>query len=284
VPSKPSSDPTSDLLANCVVVLVRPHYAGNVGAVARVMWNMGARELALVAPIADPSSRAARKRSTHGESILDAARCVSNLSEALAGCVAAAATSARPGDLIRSHATVPRLCAVRLARLLAESKVALVFGPEPSGLTNEEISLCQHLISIPADPGYPALNLAQSVGICLYELRMATLDPGDLTPEPRPAEFSLQQRMFEALERSLVEIHYLFGEKAPVLMHAIRQLISRANPTETEVKLLLGLARQMSWIAKQKASPPPSTEGTAQPDGMCPEEDSSPVDDSGSGR
>jgi tRNA/rRNA methyltransferase len=271
-------------LDNCVVVLVRPHFAGNVGAVARVMRNLGASELVLVDPVADPNSRTARKRSTHGESILNAARVVAALPEALAGCVAAAATSARSGELIRAHATDPRACAHSLAPLISKARVALIFGPEPSGLTNEEISLCQHLICIPTDPGYPALNLAQSVGICLYEMRMARLETEPAEPVSAPADWSLQQRMFEALQQGLVEIHYLFGPKAPALMHAMRHLISRAHPTEMEVKLLLGLARQMSWMAKQTTHPQPCDDGSGPETRLKPEQGSSPVDDSGCGR
>jgi tRNA/rRNA methyltransferase len=271
-------------LDNCRVVLVRPHFAGNVGAIARVMRNLGASELVLVEPVADPLSRAARQRSTHGESILEAARVVTDLPEALAGCVAAAATSARSGELIRSHATDPQACARSLAPLIVQARVALVFGPEPSGLTNEEITLCQHLVCIPTDPVYPALNLAQSVGICLYELRMACLAPTHAEELSTPAEFSLQQRMFEALEKSLVEIHYLFGEKGPILMHALRHLIGRAKPTEMEVKLLFGLARQMNWIAKRAAQPEPPTESSAQPNEMSQKGAPTRVDDSRSDR
>jgi tRNA/rRNA methyltransferase len=140
--------------------------------------------------------------------------------------------------------------------------VALVFGPEPSGLTNEEITLCQYLICIPAEESYSALNLAQSVGICLYEMRLATMNSGPGTEaDPLPADLGLQQRMFTALESSLREIHYLYGTKAGPLMHGLRRLISRANPTEMEVKLLLGLARQIQWVAAQRTGGKTSSDG-----------------------
>ncbi len=117
-------------------------------------------------------------------------------------------------------------------------------------MTNEEIGLCQHLICIPTDSSYPALNLAQSAVICLYELRMACLGQVPQQPSgPPPADLELQLRMFAALERAFVEIHYLYGPRAPALMHGIRQLIGRAEPTEMECKLLLGLARQIRWFA-----------------------------------
>lgn len=241
----------SQLLENCVVVLVRPHFAGNLGGVARVMRNMGVRELVLVDPVADPADREARKRSTHGEEILERVRITPDLSAALHGCLAAVGTSARGGELIRSHAAAPATCAGRIAPLLQQGKVALVFGPEPSGLTNEEITLCQHLVCIPTDAGYPALNLAQSAAICLYELRIACLgETAPATGSP-PATLDLQERMFVALEGAFKEIHYLYGPRAPALMHGIRQLLGRAAPTEMEVKLLLGLARQIRWFASR---------------------------------
>lgn len=259
----------SQLLENCVVVLVRPHYAGNVGAVARVMRNMGVGQLVLVDPVADPADREARKRSTHGEAILDRARLAPDLASAVRGCLVAVGTSARGGELIRAHAARPSVCAGRVAPLLGHGKVALIFGPEPSGLTNEEISLCQHLICIPTDAGYPALNLAQSAAVCLYEMRVACLrdDLPDIAEPPAPLE--LQERMFKALEEAFTEIHYLYGPRAPALMHGIRQLIGRASPTEMEVKLLLGLARQIRWFASRtpEAAEPPSDAKESQEPG-----------------
>jgi tRNA/rRNA methyltransferase len=251
----------SQLMANVVVVLVRPHYAGNLGAVARAMRNMGASELVLVDPFADPADREARKRSTHGEEILNRARTVPNLATALYGCLSAIGTSARGGQLIRSHAADPAMCARAAAPLLQQGKVCLVFGPEPSGLSNGEITLCQHLICIPADEGYPALNLAHSVAICLYEMRLACLRDHELAVQEPPAPLELQERMFQALEAALTDIHYLYGPRAPALMHGIRRLISRASPTEMEVKLLLGLARQIRWFGSR-----PFEEKPVQPD------------------
>jgi tRNA/rRNA methyltransferase len=231
------------------------------------MRNMGASDLVLVDPIADPADREARKRSTHGEVILDRLRVVSGLPAGLAGCVAAISTSARTGELIRAHAVDPPTCARRVAPLLERGKVALVFGPEPSGLTNDEIGLCQHLICIPTDSAYPALNLAQSAAICLYELRMACLLSEIRHPGPPPADLELQERMFTALESAFVDIHYLYGPRAAGLMHGIRHLIGRAGPTEMEVKLLLGLARQIRWFAGRQTrefdSPEPLGESAA---------------------
>jgi tRNA/rRNA methyltransferase len=235
---------------DCRVVLVRPQSPGNLGATARVMRNMGLSDLVLVGPAADPHDPNARQLSTHGEAILDRCRVAADLGEAVADCVHVAATSARLGGLFRRQTLgTPEEILPHLLSFMAHGPVALVFGPEPSGLTNAEISRCNYLITIPADPAYPALNLAQSVAICLYELRRLWLkSKTPPAPPEKPAPFADQERMFEKLRDGLVRIHFLYGDKADSLMHALRHLIGRAGPTTTEVEMLFGLARQLRWI------------------------------------
>ncbi len=247
-------------LRNCRVVLVRTQTAGNLGATARVMRNFGLDQLVLVAPQADRASEEARKLSTHGEDILNQARIVATLSEALADCVMAAATSARLGGLFRKQSLgTPEAVMPRLIDAAATGPVALVFGPEPSGLTNEEISICTYLITIPAEPSYPALNLAQAAAACLYELRRAALAQHPLQREPI-APFADQERMFGELRAALAQIHFLYGAKADSLFHALRHLIGRAGPTAMEVDVLFGLARQIQWWVRQQSEGKPSSE------------------------
>src|SRR5262245_35936284 len=156
-------------LENCRVVLVRPTIAANIGATARVMRNMGLRHLVLVGPQADPTSEEARKLSTRGEEILNRARIVGDLGESLAECVFVAGTSARTGGPYRRQSVaVPEKVMRRLVKNLDAGPAALVFGPEPSGLTDEEVTRCHYLIHIPTDEAYSALNLAQAVAICAY--------------------------------------------------------------------------------------------------------------------
>jgi tRNA/rRNA methyltransferase len=240
-------------IANCRVVLVRTQFAGNLGATARVMRNFGLNQLTLVAPEADRNDVEARRLSTHGEELLHQARVVATLAEALADCVLVAASSARVGGQFRQqNVGAPDVVLPALVEAAEAGPVALVFGPEQSGLTNEEITLCHYLITIPADPSYPALNLAQAVAVCLYELRRAwraRMKPA-APPEP-PASFAHQERMFADLRRALEEIHFLYGPKADSLFHALRHLIGRAGPTAMEVDVLMGLARQMQWYVEQ---------------------------------
>jgi len=238
-------------LQNCRVVLIRPQVAGNLGATARVMRNMGLSDLVLVAPAADRDSREARQLSTHGEAILENARIVPELSEAVADCSMVVATSARTGKLIRGQFGSPAEIMPRAVAALANGRIALVFGPEPSGLTNAEVTRCHWLIHIPTDESYPALNLAQAVAICIYELRRSYLEQGKPALSPETAAFADQERMFTELRKALEEIHFLYGPKADSLMHALRHLLGRAQLTDMEVKLLLGLARQIHWCGGQ---------------------------------
>lgn len=247
---------------NCRVVLVRTQIAANLGATARIMRNMGLSRLVLVAPQADRKDRNALQLSTHGQEILDCAAIVATFDEAVAECGLVIATSARVGGNIRKQPVLPETALTQIVEVLPTSPCALVFGPEPSGLTDAEIARCHAFVSIPADPAYPALNLAQAVAICLYELRRAWLkrDPSTTPAEP-PAPFEMQDRMFARLQHALEAIHFLYGPNAPYLMHGVRQLIGRARPTQTEVDVLFGLARQIQWYVKNKKESPPRHEG-----------------------
>jgi tRNA/rRNA methyltransferase len=240
---------------NCQIVLVRTEVAANIGATARVMRNFGLSDLVLVAPSADPRDLHARALATHGEDLLDSCRVVVDLAESVADCTLVAATSARTGGLFRRQSVgAPREILPRLVDAMPAGRVALVFGPERTGLTNEEVSLCTYLVHIPTDPAAPALNLAQSVAICLYELSLAVGDSG--APEAS-AGATLQEaapaadveRMFTLLRGSLERIDYLSGPKADALMYGLRHLIGRALPSPMEVGLITGLARQIEWFA-----------------------------------
>jgi tRNA/rRNA methyltransferase len=236
-------------LNNCRVVLVRTKVAANIGSAARVMRNMGLSDLVLVAPEADPADpRAELLATSRAAPLLHAARVVATFEEAVADCLLVAATSANVGGLFRRQSVgTPEEVAAHLLRVLPSGPAALVFGPEPSGLTNEEVARCHFLVHVPADPAYPALNLAQAVAVCTYALRSAFLRHAVApAPEP-PAPYAEQEQMFEHLRAALTELHFLYGDKADVLMHALRHLIARAGPTVMEVKLLHGLARQIEW-------------------------------------
>jgi tRNA/rRNA methyltransferase len=132
--------------------------------------------------------------------------------------------------------------------LAADRPAALVFGPEPSGLTNDLVTRCHYLIESPADPAYPVLNLAQAVAVCLYELRKAWLRHDEAAPPAADlATFAEQEVLFDRLRSALEEVHFLYGDKAAPLMHAVRHLLGRARLGTADVQLLHGLARQIRW-------------------------------------
>jgi tRNA/rRNA methyltransferase len=256
------------LAERCRVVLVRPAIAANLGATARVMRNFGVMDLRLVAPHADPADQEARKLSTHGESLLCAAQSTADLSEAVHDCVLVLGTSARTGGPYRRQSVVyPNRIMPEVVATLASGPVAFVFGPEQTGLTNVEVTRCHYLLKVPTDETYPTLNLAQAVAICLYELRKAWLTQTGLAPPNPIAPFAIQEQMYADLEAALRAVHFLWGDNAASLMHALRHLIGRAQPTPIEVDILLGLARQLRWYAsnhEQKKTNPEQAGGYSE--------------------
>src|SRR5439155_11581357 len=132
-------------------------------------------DLVLVAPVADRNERDARRMSTHGEAVLNDARIVSNLDDAVRDCVLVVGTSARTGGVFRQQNVAPpeQVMPYLVEALRHDRPAAILFGPESTGLTNEVVTRCQYLIEIPTAAGYSSLNLAQAVAICVYELYQA---------------------------------------------------------------------------------------------------------------
>jgi TrmH family RNA methyltransferase len=153
--------------------------------------------------------------------------------------------------LIRGRFAPPDEVLPGLVEVLPDHPVALVFGPERTGLTDRELTRCHHFIHIPTEASSPVLNLAQAVAICLHELRQAWLKRRRRGIVPvAEATFAEQERMFMDLRASLEAIHFLYGPKADSVMHALRHLIGRARPSEMEVGVLFGLARQIRWYVE----------------------------------
>ncbi|MBD0345167.1 MAG: RNA methyltransferase [Coleofasciculus sp. Co-bin14] len=243
------------VLAKVKIVLVEPAGPLNVGAVARVMKNMGLRTLVLVNPQCDPLGQEARQMAVHGADILEACQKVATLPEALTGCQRAIATTARVRTLLTPLET-PR---VALPWLLEESVTsALIFGPEDRGLSNVELNYAQRFVCIPSSSEYPSLNLAQSVAICCYELYQSTQQPPPLhnailLPTPRSTEaapLEVLEGYYEHLETVLLKIGYLYPHTAAARMEKFRYLFNRATPTTGEVAMLRGILRQMEWALK----------------------------------
>ncbi len=240
-------------LENIRVVLVRPLYGGNVGSVCRAMMNMGLSRLALVAPRADLRSDETLRMALHAHTILDQALIAPTLAEAVADCTQVAGTSARQG-LYRSHCQLPRDWAPGFLSAAASGPVALVFGPEDSGLQNEDLALCTQIIQIPSAPEYTSLNLAQAVMVCGYELYQASGQFEPLEEFSDPAPSAMRERMFSIWREVLLEIGFMKEDKAEHMMMGLRRILSRGAHTENDVHIMMGVARQAQWAAHNMAS------------------------------
>jgi tRNA/rRNA methyltransferase len=242
-------------LTNVKIVLVGPLYGGNVGSVCRAMANMGLRDLVLVDPSAQLNQAEARMMAVAAADILDARREVATLDEAVADCGLVMGTTARAG-LYRAHCKTPREWVPQILEAASVGKVALVFGRENSGLTNEEIALCTNLIQIPSSPDYPSINLAQSVMLCCYELFVATGTFAPLGEMSPVCPAATREQMFKMWREMLLEIGFMNEDKADHMMLGLRRIFSRAPLTEDDVRILLGIARQTLWKAGQVGSGP----------------------------
>lgn len=248
-------------LTRCRVVLVRPHYAGNVGAAARAMKNFGLTDLVLVDPVADVNRIDARSLTVRAYGVLDTARVVGTLPEAVADCGFVLAASGETGGLTRKGFWgTPEEKLPALLDALPETPTALVFGPEPHGLTAAEVASCHGSMFIPADPEYPSLNLAQAVAVCLYELRRQWLKrtpAADVSGAEPPAAFADQERAYEHLREALAAVRFLWDFRSDGVFHVLRQMFVRARPTHKEVRLLHGLAKQLLHAADRWGVPHP---------------------------
>lgn len=223
------------------IVLVRPEEAGNVGAVARVMKNFGLGHLVLVDPrLRNPKD--AYKWAHGAEEVVEGADLVSTLEDAVAPCSWAWAVTRRRGK-IRGGASPPRTAAGK-----GGEGVAWVFGPESTGLSLEEVSLCSGVVTIPTAPSQPSLNLAQAVAVCVYELYQAALEPGD-GGSHREAPLEERNAMYRHLEESLLKIGFLLPHTARTRMAALRRSLERSRLKPSEVRLWRGVARQVGWAA-----------------------------------
>ena len=241
-------------MANIKIVLVGPLYGGNVGSVCRAMANTGLSELILVAPAETLDYAEARMMAVAAADILEKRTVVATLEEAVGDCGLVMGTTVRPG-LYRQHVRTPREWAPDILASASVNKVALVFGRENCGLTNEELAICTNLIQIPTSPDYPSLNLSQAVLICCYELYVAagTFEPPvEKSPE---CSTTTREHMFRMWREMLMEIGFMNDQKADHMMLGVRRILSRSPLTTDDVNILMGIARQTLWKARQGDGP-----------------------------
>ena len=204
------------------------------------MKTMGLSRLVLVNPRKFPDAEATA-RAAGANDLLEQAVVCSSLQEALEGTVLCLAVTARRRDLA-TPIRWPRQAAEELAAGAVGGEVALVFGNETAGLSNEEVALCQAPVSIPANPGFSSLNLGSAVQLLCYELRLAAVDPGEPPQgESDPARFEEVEGFINHLERSIVGSGFLDPENPRRLMLRLRRLFARARLEKEEVAILRGM-------------------------------------------
>lgn len=232
------------------IVLTRPLYGGNVGAVCRAMMNMGLSDLCIVSPTLELDEAEIRKMALSAYTIYEGRRTAETLRDAVAECTVVAGTSVREG-LYRAHSRTIREWAPELVAAASSGTVALAFGPEDHGLTNEEIALCNRLIEIPSAPAYRSLNLAQAVLVCTYELFLAAdrFEPeGERSAESTSGQ---RERMFGFWDQALRNVGFMTDDTAEHMMQGVRRILSRGTLTDRDVRILMGIARQMDWCAEE---------------------------------
>jgi len=230
------------------VVLVRPQEEGNVGAVARAMANFGLERLILVEPAA-PLRSVARAFAVHAGAILDRAERVPDLRAALAGFERIVATTAARDRPWPSRLLSPRELAGALAADAAGTATALVFGPEPSGLTNAELAQASLLVRVPTSPAMSSLNLAQAVLVVAYELFVAGGEPrraaaADAESEPRASGEEIAG-LFDQASELMERVRFARDSSIEGVERDLRRLLARAAPTPREVTILRGILRRL---------------------------------------
>ena len=234
-------------LVNLRIVLVRPKYSGNIGATARAMRNCGITELHLVNP--DPIQRdAADALAVHAKDVLETMQIHSSLRAAVSPCGLVVGTTCRAG-LYREGAGTLEARAAEIVTSLKSNRVALVFGPEDSGLSNEDLRCCHTLLTIPTDPTFASLNVAQAVLLCCYAVFCEARQTVDGGP-PVFASSERQELMYEKLKAALLQVGFLPQDNPEHIMLALRRLFGRAGLEDRDVRILLGIAHQIEWYAK----------------------------------
>lgn len=237
---------SADPLSQIRIVLSHTSHPGNIGAAARAMKTMGLGSLYLVNPKRFPDADA-DARATGAVDILQRARVCASLAEALQGTVHALAVSARRRELAYASADA-RTAARALVAAARQGAVAIVFGTEMSGLTNEEILQCRAAAHIPANPDYSSLNLAAAVQVMAYEARVAALDaappgPGEHEPAPALARHEDVENFYAHLEQSLLASGFLDPANPKRLLPRLRRLFGRAQLEQEEVSILRGMLK-----------------------------------------
>ncbi len=232
------------------VVLVEPQGARNIGSVCRVMKNFGFSDLRLVQPRADHLSKDAGDMAVSAKDMLPKAGVYKTLAHALADCHYCLGTTRRFGKY-RQNFLEPHEVKATLAPLPSAAKSALIFGREDSGLTTAELDLCQGFITITTDEALPSMNLAQAVGICLYELSRDSIVKHTEDIHDLPDNKTLE-RMYDHMRRSLLDADFLDPQNPDHILRTFRHIFARSGLDQREVRILHGIWRRIDWLNSER--------------------------------
>ncbi len=229
-------------LSHIRIVLINTSHPGNIGAAARAMKVMGLADLHLVNPKTFPCAEATAMASG-ADDLLERAVIHESLESALAGCSLVLGTSARMRSLPMPQMDLRTAAQSALSEHDGQN-IAIIFGQERAGLTNEEIQRCHQLVHIDTNPGYSSLNLSQAVQVMAYELRMAVIGDAGAIISPSdwvPVDAGQMEMFFVHLEQTLLDIKFMNPEQPKRLMARMRRLYNRARPDQNEINILRGI-------------------------------------------
>lgn len=234
-----------------VVILVRPQMGENIGAVARAMSNFGLKELRIVAPRDGWPNAKATEMAAGAEGIITAAKIYENVASAMADITHAFATTARPRDMHKRVVDASAAAKEAVQHGASGATCALLFGPERAGLTNEDLTLCDTIVSIPTAPENTSLNIAQCSVIMFYEYWMAQGGSLPKIPASEIAPKAEWSGMFEQLEAYLDKADYFrVIEKKPVMWQNLQNMLLRGAWSDQELRTLRGMLRSI-WERKR---------------------------------
>lgn len=240
------------MLENIRIVMVNTSHPGNIGAAARAIKNMGLSQLYLVNPERFPDeSGHARARASGADDVLDNAVIVDSLQKALAGCNEVYATSARKRSL-RWPMFNPRQCAEKIYEH-PDRQVAIVFGHEQSGLSNDELALCHYQIVIPTNEAFSSLNLASAIQVIVYELRMQNGLCNENTFVNKRNKLATADEVlgfYEHLQTTLTDLEFLDPKQPRQLMRRLQRLFNRAQMDKNELNIMRGILSRVDRVLR----------------------------------
>lgn len=240
------------------IVLVQPSHPGNIGSAARAMKTMGFHDLVIVKPKRYPAPEA-NMMAVGADDLLQQARIVETLDEAIADCSLVLGTSARDRSLPWPLVHPPKAAEIILGQA-ASVKTAILFGREDKGLKNEELQRCHHHIQIPANPEYSSLNLASAVQVLCYQLRMAFVDASEAPAKPdvefgyddEMADSATMESFFQHMDVTLHDMEFLDRDTPNRVMPRMRRIFNRARVDLTELNILRGMLSKMQSHLEKK--------------------------------